>query len=164
MKRDPRPAVLGMIGLLCLAVAGCTTMAKDSGQPRDLEIIARWSGDYPVDRLDLLPGDQRGCRTGYLGERQTFAAVWRALMPGKTVPDVDFDRNLVAFSRNLDFYNRTNIFKVTLSGGVAEIMAMETMSAIPIEDQLVMALAVVPHDGIEFVRCGEASIPVAAAR
>ena len=164
MKREAWPAVLGMISLLCLAVAGCTTMATDSGQPRDLEIIARWSGDYPVDRLDLLPGDQRGCRTGYLGDRQAFAAVWQVLMPGEAVPDVDFDRNLVVFSGNVDFYNRTNIFKVTLSGGVAEIMAMETMSAMPIEDRLVIALAVVPRDGIESVRCGDASIPVAAAR
>jgi hypothetical protein len=64
----------------------------------------------------------------------------------------------------VDFYNRTTIFKVILSGGVADFMAMETMSAIPIEDRLVMALAVVPRDGIEFIRCGDASISVAAAR
>jgi hypothetical protein len=139
-------------------------MAADTGQPRDLDIVARWSGDYPFDRLDLLPGDRGSCRTGYIGDRQIFTAVWRVLMPGEAVPEVDLDRNMGVFSRNVDFYNRTNIFKVTLSGGVADVMAMESMSAIPIEDKLVMALAVVPRDGIKFVRCGDASIPVATAR
>ncbi len=38
--------------------------------------------------------------------------------------------------------------KATPSAGAAEILALETMSAMPIEDQA--AMAVVPRDGIEF--------------
>ncbi len=72
MQCDDRFTPGWMIDLLCLVAAGCTTMAADSGQPRDLDIVARWRGDYPVDRLDLLPGDQGGCRTGTIGDRQYF--------------------------------------------------------------------------------------------
>ena len=36
---------------------------------------------------------------------------------------------------------------------------MEPMSALPIEDKAAMALAVVPQDGIEFIRLGEVGMP-----
>jgi hypothetical protein len=69
MQSDYRFNQRWLIGLLRLAAAGCTTMAADSGQPRDLDIVARWRGDHPVDRMDLLSGDQGSCRTGYRGDR-----------------------------------------------------------------------------------------------
>ena len=51
-------------------------------------------------------------------------------------PEIDFTVNLVLFARNTQFYNRINIGKVNVSNGVAEVLAMETMSAMPIEDKV----------------------------
>lgn len=73
-------------------------------------------------------------------------------MPEEALPAVDFENDLVVFIRNLDYYNRTNIFKVTLTAGVAEILAMETMLAMPIEDRAAMAMAVIPRVGIKAIR------------
>ena len=42
---------------------------------------------------------------------------------------MDFGKHVVVFHRNVAFYTRTRIFKVTLRDGVAEVLAMETMSA-----------------------------------
>ena len=81
-------------------------------------------------------------------------------MPGEPIPQVDFNRNLVVFSRNMTYFNRSRIFKVTLIGGVAEVLAMETMSAMPIEDVLVLALAAVPRGGIKFIQTGNEKFPV----
>ena len=139
-------------------------MAADDGDPQDLAIIDRWSGDFPVAELDLLPEGQRQSRAGFIGNQEVFAALWQAFKPGEKVPAVDFTRNLVVFSRNVDFYNRTQIMKVVLDGGGLEILAMETMSAMPIEDNAAMALAVVPRSGIKYIRAGETQIPVAAER
>ncbi|MBW2452330.1 MAG: hypothetical protein JRF07_08260, partial [Deltaproteobacteria bacterium] len=56
--------------------------------------------------------------------------------------------------RNVEFFNRTNIFRVTLADGTLEVLAMETMSAIPVEDTVALALAVVPRAGIETLKIG----------
>jgi hypothetical protein len=102
---------------------------------------------------------------GFIPDSETFASVWEAFEPageesGEGVPEVNFEANLVVFTRNVQFYNRTNIMKIDLDGGVAEIVAMETMSAIPIEDMVAMALAMVPRTGIESIRSGDQVIPV----
>ncbi len=119
-----------------------------------------WSGDFPVAKLDLLPVGQRQSRVGYLGDVDAFAAVWRAFQPQQELPAVDFATQLVVFSRNVDFYNRTAILKVTLKEGAAEVMAMETMSAMPIEDNVAMALAVIPRSGVRFITSGNERISV----
>ena len=103
---------------------------------------------------------QRRSRVGYLGDEKAFAAVWKVLRPAEDVPDVDFGRNLIVFSRNVNFYNRTSILKITLAEGVAEILAMETMSALPIEEKVAMALAEIPRAGVRFLQAGEERIPV----
>lgn len=72
---------------------------------------------------------------------------------------MNFGKNLVVFRRNVDFYNRTRIFKVTLRNG-ADVLAMETMSAIPIADKVAMAMAVIPRAGVKFLRAGPVRIPV----
>ena len=113
-----------------------------------------------MDQLNRLPEGQRRSRVGCIGDPKTFTDVWHVLMPGEPVPQVDFNRNLVVFSRNLTYFNRTRIFKVTLIGGVAEVLAMETMSAMPIEDVLVLALAIVPRDGIQFIQSDNEKFPV----
>ncbi|HYR03352.1 MAG TPA: hypothetical protein VES58_08415, partial [Syntrophobacteria bacterium] len=113
-----------------------------------------------MSQLDRLPEGQRRSRVGYLGDAARLADVWQAFKPGEKTPEVDFGKYLVLFSRNVDFYNRTSIFKVTLKDGVLEVMAMETLSAQPIEDKAAMALAVVPRVGARFIQTGTKRIPV----
>jgi hypothetical protein len=164
MNRKPVSTIIGTACLLFSCITGCATMAAKDNAPTDLMIIDRWGGDFPVARLALLPEGQRQSRTGCMADEQVFAAVWQVLMPDQKIPAVDFGRHLVVFSRNVDFYNRTHIMKVVLADGGLEILAMETMSAMPIQDKVAMALAVVPRAGVKFIRAGDQQIPVAVAR
>jgi hypothetical protein len=68
--------------------------------------------------------------------------------------------NLVLFARNTDFYNSIRIGKVNVKNGVTEVLAMETMSAIPIEDKVSMSMVVVEKQGISGIQCGNEVIPV----
>jgi hypothetical protein len=149
---------------LWIACAGlwacCTAAASSDSEPRDLVILRSWSGDYPVSQLDRLPEGQRRSGVGYLGDAPRFISVWQAFNPNEKAPDVDFGKHLVLFARNLAFYNRTSIFKVTLKDGVAEVMATETRSAQPIEDKVAMALALVPRAGVKYIQAGSKRIPV----
>jgi hypothetical protein len=74
---------------------------------------------------------------------------------------VDFRRHIVLFSRNVHFYNHTSIAKVSLKedGGV-EVLATETLSSMPIEDKVAMALAVTPRAGVQYLQTGTERIPV----
>lgn len=148
--------VVVMVGLL-----SCAPLAGQDDTPQSLPISATWSGDFPVAAFDRLPVGQRQNRVGYCSDAATFARMWRSFRPGKEVPAVDFTSDLVVFTRNVDFYNRVNILKVTLTRGVIDILAMETMSARPIEDQVAMAMAVVPRAGIKALRLDQAvTLPV----
>ncbi len=151
---------------LWIAFAGllaCRAVSANGGsESKDLPIIQTWSGDYPVSQLSRLPDGQRGSRVGCLGDTATFTKMWQVFKPAEKTPEVDFSSHLVVFSRNIDFYNRTFIAKVTLQDGVAEVVAIETMSAIPIEDKVAMALAVIPREGVEFIQAGSERIPVTA--
>ncbi len=126
----------------------------------EASILQTWSGDYPVSQLGRLPGGQVQSSVGFVGDKVTFAAVWEVFNPGENVPEVDFSKNIVVFTRNVDFYNHTNIIRVTLKDGVAEVLAMETMSARPIEDRVAMALAVIPRTGVKFIRAGAGQVAV----
>ncbi len=134
--------------------------APENNLSKEVSILQTWSGDYPVAQLERLPVGQSQSSVGFVGDEATFAAVWEAFKPGENVPEVDFSKNIVVFTRNVDFYNRTNIFRVTLKNGVAEVLAMETMSALPIEDWAAMALAVIPRTGVKFIRVGEGQVVV----
>ena len=59
-----------------------------------------------------------------------------------------------------DSYNRIRIGKVNVKNGVAEVLAMETMSAMPIEDKVAMSLAVVGRQGISGIQIGNEVILV----
>ena len=146
-------AISLVVGLGCLFA--CAPVAVQSNGPQELLPSAKWSGDYPVAALGLLPDGQQQNRVGYIGDAATFAKVWQGFMPEEALPAVDFKNDLVVFSRNVVYYNRTNIFKVVLTSGVAEILAMETMTAIPVEDRAAMAMAVVPRAGIMAIRLDE---------
>ena len=109
----------------------------------EAKILQSWQGDYPTARLQLLPENQSEQSVGFLNDAKTFEGVWKAFKPGEAVPEIDFRANLVLFARNTQFYNRIRIGKVSVKNGVAEVLAMETMSAMPIEDKVSMFLAVV---------------------
>ena len=82
------------------------------------------------------------------------------IFAGEDAPEIDFTVNLVLFARNTQFYNRINIGKVNVSNGVAEVLAMETMSAMPIEDKVAMSLVVVVREGITAIQAGDKNIPI----
>ena len=129
-------------------------------EPRDIPLLEKWSGDYPVSELGRLPERQQDMVAGYISDTETFIQVWRAFMPKEILPVVDFSKNIVVFTRNIQFYNRTSILKVTLQNGTAEIIAMETMSAMPIEEKVAMAMAVIPRDGVMSIKTGTEKIQV----
>jgi len=131
--------------------------SSESGN-RDVVILHTWSGDYPVDRLALLPDGQRDSSAGFIDNAETLASVWKNFTPGETVPAVDFTQNLILFVRNTQFYNRISIGRVVMKDGMAEIEAMETMSAMPIEEKVGMSLAVVPRKNIRKIKTGDAII------
>jgi hypothetical protein len=147
------------IACACL-LALCATAAAQPAEPKDLPLLQKWSGDYPVVQLNRLPEGQQKSRVGFIGDEATFGSVWQALKPGEKVPAVDFGKEIVVFSRNVVFYNRTSIAKVTLYDGVAEVIAIETVSSLPIEDKVAMALAVIPRAGVKFIQTGDERVPV----
>ena len=142
---------------------GCaSTPAPDTVNmdPMEIPLLEKWSGDYPVPELGRLPDGQQDMAAGYIGDAETFIPVWRAFMPQEILPAVDFSKNIVVFTRNVQFYNRTSILKVTLQDGTVEIIAMETMSALPIEEKVAMAMAVIPRGGVMTIQAGSETIRV----
>lgn len=151
-----------LAGMMLAVMTGCSNVPVANAPPTELSISQSWSGDYPVSELKRLPEGQRQSRVGYLGSAAAFESVWAVFKPGEARPSVDFGTHMVVFHRNVDFYNRTRIFKVTLRDGVADVLAMETMSAIPIEDKVAMAMAVIPRANLKSLRSGSANVPVGA--
>ncbi len=151
-----------------MLLVGCShsntgTMEKAShaqAVKNEAKILRSWQGDYPVDKLSQLPENQREYGIGYIDNAKTFNRVWKALKPGEELPEIDFKANLAIFVRNTQFYNRISIGQVKVKNGVAEILAMETMSAMPIEDKVAMSLVVVARKGIIAVQSGDEIIPV----
>lgn len=145
----------------CILISFAATVAR-AGDAEEIPILQNWRGDYPIVHLDRLPAGLQRSRIGYIGDAGSFAAVWQAFKPGEKTPEVDFGRNLIVFSRNVDFYNRTSIFKVTLKDGVIAVLAMETRSALPIGDKAAMAMAVISRDGVRSIQTGTQKIRVSA--
>lgn len=145
---------------LSLLLSACMNSPVADTPAREALILQGWSGDFPIAALSGLPEGQRGSRVGYLASPEAFRAAWSAFRPGEAVPQVDFSKNLVVFVRNVDFYNRTNIFDLRLEDGVLDVLTMETMSALPIEDKAAMAMAVVPRQGVKFIQSGSTRISV----
>jgi putative lipoprotein len=125
----------------------------DSLQSNNTEahILQSWHGDYPVANLNLLPEKQRHRAVGYIKDAKTFESVWKAFKPDEPVPTVDLRKHIVLFTRNTQYYNRISIGKVNVTDGVAELLAMETMSAIPIEDKVAISMVLVSRKGIDSI-------------
>lgn len=159
--------------LVCIVItAGCAGF-ESQGKPEadapqqqmkslngDAKILQSWQGDYPVTRLNLLPENQRENAVGFIGNTESFKAVWNAFKPEKPVPIIDFNTNLVIFAKNTQFYNRIRIGKVKVANGVAEVLAMETLSAMPIQDRVAMSLALVGRQGITGIQSGDKIIQI----
>ena len=144
--------------------AGSVKKADHSPESRsDAKILQSWQGDYPVAQLNLLPEKQRERAGGFIDDAKTFDDVWKAFKPTQDVPEIDFKTNLVLFARNTQFYNRISIGKVKVANGVAEVLAMETMSAMPIEDKVAMSMVVVLRRGIKGLKAGDEIILTSAS-
>ena len=85
---------------------------------------------------------------------------WRAFNPDAEPPSIHFAEHLVVFSRNITYYNLTSIVKVILDKGVAEIIVIETLTAMPIEDRVDMAIAVIPRQRVHFIQAGSEHVSV----
>ena len=137
------------------------TKAPQAGaMPATVTIVNKWDGDYPVGALKKLPRGQQKTPAGYIGDQATFADVWKSFKPADKMPPVDFRKNMVVFSRNVKFYNRKAITKVTLLEGTMEIQGIETMTSVPVTDKVAMAMAEVPRQGVKTLRAGDKFIAV----
>lgn len=149
-----------LFGCNCSDTGTIEKADQTQGTKSEVEILQSWHGDYPVAQLNMLPEEQRENPVGYIDDAKTFEGVWKAFKPGEEAPAIDFNVNMVLFTRNTQFYNRVRIGKVDLTDGVAEILAMETMSAMPIEEKVAMSLAVIPRQGITAIQSRDKNIPI----
>ena len=145
---------------VCFISALNATAAEYSIEKKELPLLQQWSGDYPISALENLPEGQRSSAVGYINDSETFAAVWGVFNPDEEPPSINFSEQLVVFSRNITYYNRTSIVKVILEKGVAEIIAIETLTAMPIEDRVAMSIAVIPRQGVHFIQVGDEHVTV----
>jgi len=146
-----------------LATGGSKVKLKEfqSEKATNRPILQRWVGDYPVAQLDRLPLGQNQASVGYIGDAETFASVWQVLKPGTALPQVDFNKSLVVFVRNVKSYHPTLVEKVTLKEGVAEIVAAGPLTAAPpIADRVALGLAVISREGLKFIQADNEQIPV----
>jgi len=161
--------ILFLLTLAFIALSACTHSMDQAAEPSqqapesraEVEIKQSWNGEYPVAQLAALPekGYQKG--TGYIDDPQTFIAVWSAFKPEDPVPDIVFHENLIIFVHNIQYYNHISIGKMILNNGVVEVIAMETLSARPIEDVVAMSMAVVSRAGVAGIKSREGVIQVA---
>jgi len=131
-----------------------------SGPGNAITILESWQGDFPVSQLDLLPEGQQHLSVGYINDSTTFSAVWNAYNTKEKTPDIDFSNHLVLFVRNTRFYNRISIGRIQVNAGISEVVAMETMSAMPIEGKVAFSMAVIAKKGIYGIRFGNELINI----
>jgi inhibitor of cysteine peptidase len=151
--------VASFLVLSAFSLVRATEPAPDA-KPKEAAILQQWQGLYPANQVNLFPEGQRAAGTGFIADAKTFGAVWKAWKGNEKLPEVDFQKNLVVFARNVQYLNIIRIGGVMLKDGVADVVAMETMTANPIEDKLQMSAAVIAREGVKAVRAGEATVAV----
>ena len=158
---------LWITAVILLMLSNCShleTDAKVTGSPPrfngEAEILQSWQGDFPVEQLNLLPELQRGLAVGCITDDTILDPIWRAFKPNVPRPPIDFKTELIIYTRNTRFFNRISIGKVVVTDGVAEVLAMETLSAIPIEDKVAMSMVVVSRVGITAIQTSGGLITV----
>lgn len=159
-----RLTITGVALLILLTVVGMLASSVKAFaadvNPDQLIIVQAWQGDYPVALLNQLPEGQKASRVGYIGDSREFERTWQAFKPELAMPKINFDSHIIVFYRNLVFYNRTSIGQIILKQGVVEIFARQTMSALPIEDNVAMSVAVIPRAGVTAVKVDDGTLPV----
>jgi len=138
--------------------------AKQPTDSSSVALLQTWHGDYPVSQLERFPEAQRHWAVGFIDNAASLANLWEAFKPGEGLPDIDFKGELVLFARNTQFYNRIAITQVKLVNGVAQILAMETMSAMPIEDKVALSLARVSRHGITAILTPQGPVAIPGQR
>jgi hypothetical protein len=169
-----RMVVMAILGVFSV-VSGQPSLAKETVPPKSrgetkaspagalpatVAIVNKWDGDYPVSALKKLPRGQQKTSAGYVSDMKSFADIWKSFKPGEKVPSVDFRKNMVVFTRNVKFYNRKAITKVTLLEGIMEVQGIETVTSVPVTDKVAMAMAEVPRQGAKTLRAGDKFIPL----
>lgn len=155
MKKFQLKLALILLSISFILFVGLdTTIQSAEIVPQEAEILQAWQGDFPVAQLDVLPVNQRERSVGFIDNAKAFATIWKRFKSSENVPEINFAENLVLFARNTHFYNRISIGRVNIVDGIAEVLAMETMSAMTIEDMVGMSLVVIPRKGIVGVRTG----------
>jgi len=101
------------------------------------------------------------CNVHWHSDVETFGNIWSFFKHGEAALEIDFTVNLVLYSRNTMFFNRNSIMKVNVTHGVAQVVTMETMSAMPVEDKVAMSMVVIPRSCVAGIRNGDEIIPVA---
>jgi len=158
-----------VLGMLIINIVACVSTTPDGAiikkekqeEFNNVKIIQNWSGEFPVAKLGVFPKGQAQLPAGYMGDAASFKKVWEVFSPGTPVPEIDFDNTIVVFGKNTQFFNRTTIFKVTLNNeGVAEVLAMATMSSTPIEDKVAMSMAIISKSGIKYIFTAGSQLPV----
>lgn len=134
----------------CCAIVlqSCQTSNKIGIEKINKEILQQWQGDLPVSKLILIPAESHSAGIGYINDVTILKNIWPYIQPDSKLPNIDFEQHLIVYSYNTKYYNRNRIFKVEVSSGVAEVLAMETLSAMPIKDKVAFAMAVVSRKGI----------------
>lgn len=161
LKSNAGSALIAVLGVTAIMLfLACASPYSPAILSTQLPILDQWQGDFPVSQLHLLPENQRDTKVGYLGDAGGFAAVWQAFMPSAQRPDIDFERHLVVFVRNKEFYNNLQIGQMWLKTGTVEVVAMETMSSKPIDDKVFMALALIARGGVKTIQIGKQRIDV----
>ena len=157
--------IFGIFVLTIIGLIGCSdnqqsAVVQEPMTIADVKILQSWQGNYPVNQLNLLPEGQHEQSIGYLNSSELFSAIWYHFKPGEDTPVIDFKTHLVLFVRNTIYYNRISIGKISVSNGVLDVLAMETMSAMPIEEYVAFSLAVIPHKGIIAINVGEKKVSI----
>ena len=164
MKKESLLIAVFTFVVLLGCVHSNTGKMKKADRPQPLTgeaaILQSWHGDFPVAQLQLLPENQREQGIGFIDDPEDFSNVWKTFKPGEAVPEIDFKINLVLFARNTQFFNRTRIGTVNVKNGVAEVLAMETQSAMPIEDKVAISLVVIARQGIIAIQSGNEINPI----
>ena len=121
-----------------------------------------WNQLMPVEAVQHLPQPQQPNRLGYIADAKTWARVWQAWHPGLTVPQVDFNTEIVVWIRNTRYLNHIKLAGVGLKDETAVVAARETRSAKPIEAELHCVMFVLRRKGVERLSDGSKSIVVIA--
>jgi hypothetical protein len=121
-----------------------------------------WSGDLATAQMGTVALGRSAEGFALVTSLTDWQALWALYQPKAAVPSVDFTTHFVVCLRNTEFYNRMRLGMGLVQKGVLEPLAMETMSARPIEDQVAVTFASFPRQGITSVKFRQTTLPLTA--